>query len=187
MQLKQVVTESDNSDLVRSSKQLKVFIYISFDRMKSTMKQQVNKICAKNMSNFSSRQGIYVDTIETCDDCNQNGIVFIQLKRMISYTRWNAEIKLSNFASKYRIYDHLPNCIFFKLVGGYRFRKRCAQKCLCILPTYRTCPLCKYSRVSNVYIKIRLVKCYGDSKVLSTLFNTPCNIQLPIYVEIKPQ
>lgn len=112
MQLKQVVTESDNSDLVRISKQLKVFIYISFDRMTSTMKQQVNKICAKNMSNFSSRQGIYVDTIETCYDCNQNGIVFIQLKRMISYTRWNVEIKLSNFASKFKIYDHLPNCIF---------------------------------------------------------------------------
>lgn len=70
MQLKQVVTESDNSDLVRISEQLKVFIYISFDRMKSTMKQQVNKYVHKNMSNFSSRQGIYVDTIETCDDCN---------------------------------------------------------------------------------------------------------------------
>lgn len=39
MQLKQVVTESDNSDLVRISKQLKVFIYISFDRIESTMKQ----------------------------------------------------------------------------------------------------------------------------------------------------
>lgn len=39
MQLKQVVTESDNSDLVRILEQLKVFIYISFDRMKSTMKQ----------------------------------------------------------------------------------------------------------------------------------------------------
>lgn len=71
MQLKQVETESDNSDLVRISKQLKVFIYISFDRMKSTMKQQVNKYVLKNMSNFSFRQGIYVDTctIETCDDC----------------------------------------------------------------------------------------------------------------------
>lgn len=39
MQLKQVVTESDNSDLVRISEQLEVFIYISFVRMKSTMKQ----------------------------------------------------------------------------------------------------------------------------------------------------
>lgn len=70
MQLKQVVTESDNSDLVRISGQLKVYMYISIDRIKFTMKQQVNKICTKNMSNFSSRQGIYVDTIETCDDCN---------------------------------------------------------------------------------------------------------------------
>lgn len=39
MQLKQVVTESDNSDLVRISGQLKVYMYISFDRIKSTMKQ----------------------------------------------------------------------------------------------------------------------------------------------------
>lgn len=66
--------------------------------------------------------------------------------------------------SKYRIYM----AIFLTVFGAIEMCVNCLY--FCILPTYRTHPLCEHGKFSRLRNSVLLFKRNGYVKVLSTLY-----------------